>query len=257
MIISHRHKFIFIHIARTAGRSLTVDLQGHCGPDDIITPSGDHPGQNDHGWSRHATARNIRDRLGSEILREYFVFAVERDPWDKIYSFYWSKKGYVHGAGGKTEKVPFAERIWRRVSGYPWTFQGWLKYRFLRSLIPGFRRPFGKSVECYTDEKGALMVDAILRYEHLDQHIGLLSSGLGLSLTLWSKEGVKTRSEKRPYTADYSDWAKTFVADHYAQQIALMGYEFGCKAPDNIVGEIPLRTTPSGPIQEGSQNVDS
>ncbi|PYL93687.1 MAG: hypothetical protein DMF14_00320 [Verrucomicrobia bacterium] len=38
MIISHKHKFIFIKTVKTAGTSLEVFLSQHCGPDDVLTP---------------------------------------------------------------------------------------------------------------------------------------------------------------------------------------------------------------------------
>ena len=68
MIVSYKHQFIFVHLGRTGGRSLTESLIPHCGSDDIITPIGDLPGQNHRGWHRHESALSIRDRLGRDRL---------------------------------------------------------------------------------------------------------------------------------------------------------------------------------------------
>ena len=38
MIISHKYRFIFIKLRKTAGTSLEIALSGICGKDDIITP---------------------------------------------------------------------------------------------------------------------------------------------------------------------------------------------------------------------------
>ena len=37
MIISHRHKFIFLKAQKVAGTSVEVALAQHCGEDDIVT----------------------------------------------------------------------------------------------------------------------------------------------------------------------------------------------------------------------------
>ena len=38
MIISHKYKFIFFKVSKTAGTSIEIALSEFCGPDDIITP---------------------------------------------------------------------------------------------------------------------------------------------------------------------------------------------------------------------------
>ena len=38
MILSHKHKFIFIKTRKTAGTSIEIALSRFCGKDDIITP---------------------------------------------------------------------------------------------------------------------------------------------------------------------------------------------------------------------------
>ena len=38
MIVSHRHRFIFIKTRKTASTSIEIALSQFCGPEDIITP---------------------------------------------------------------------------------------------------------------------------------------------------------------------------------------------------------------------------
>jgi len=64
MIVSHRHKFIFIHLGRTGGRSLTVALARHSGRKEVITETADLPGRNAEGFGRHDPARKIRAKVG-------------------------------------------------------------------------------------------------------------------------------------------------------------------------------------------------
>lgn len=126
MIISHRYKFIFIKSHKTAGSSMEMALAPLCGPDDVVTPmeSNNHTDlpRNFHeqnwigrtyGKSRlfrkcikrhspvlgtwyyeHMPAWRVRELIGEEIWNRYHKFCFERNPWDKVVSYYnWKKFG--------------------------------------------------------------------------------------------------------------------------------------------------------------------
>src|SRR6266702_2276090 len=120
MIISHKHKFIFIKTVKTAGTSLEVFLSQHCEPDDVLTPFAPpiegHQPRNHEGSARpiseilripfgprsawrcllarherfynHMPAWLVRLRVPSAVWNSYFKFCVERNPWDKVLSHY-------------------------------------------------------------------------------------------------------------------------------------------------------------------------
>lgn len=120
MIISHRHRFIFIKTRKTAGTSVEIALSRFCGEDDIVThisPQDEvvrsrlgYPGPQHTrlspfrytsadwvrlftrleraGFYNHIPARLIRERIGEEVWSSYFKFCFERNPWDKAISMY-------------------------------------------------------------------------------------------------------------------------------------------------------------------------
>lgn len=236
MIISHKHKFIFVHLGRTGGRSLTIELAKHCGPSDVITPTGDYLGQNVGSWKRHAKATEIRDRVGQEIWDEYFTFTFERNPWDKVLSNYWSRRGYEHGKGGATESITFLDRAWRKASGYPWSFETWVKYRWYVSSCMGFGKTrFPVDIDKYTDAEGRPVVDFIGRYEHYPSHLRYISQRLGIDIRLESKEGRNTRKDLRKPEEVYSPWSAELVAKVFAKERELLDYQFGMPAPSSIL----------------------
>jgi len=77
-LISHPHKCIFIHIARTAGTSIEHSIIGK----DWwrVDPS-----------SKHISVQQTITKFGKDVYNDYFTFTVIRNPWDRIISM-WQKK---------------------------------------------------------------------------------------------------------------------------------------------------------------------
>jgi hypothetical protein len=116
MILSHKHKFIFIKGQKVAGTSVEIALAELCGPDDVITPISPHDerlrlaarnysddraaevawleqvasgsntmfkGKPDY-WNHMPLKRVLRQ---TEDLAGYQVLFVERDPYAKVLSW--------------------------------------------------------------------------------------------------------------------------------------------------------------------------
>ena len=126
MIISHKYRFIFIKTHKTAGSSMEMALASLCDTEDVITPmesnvSTDIPRNfHEENWigrtyakSRlfrkfikrhspllgrwyyeHMPATRVRELIGENVWNRYHKFCFERNPWDKVVSYYnWKKFG--------------------------------------------------------------------------------------------------------------------------------------------------------------------
>jgi len=89
-VISHKYKFVFVHIPKTGGTSVcTVDdepfdpgyMNGFLGEGDIRLP--------------HQHILHARTILGEYDFDNYLKFAVYRDPHDRVKSMYFSQKSNV------------------------------------------------------------------------------------------------------------------------------------------------------------------
>ena len=118
MIVSHQHRFIFVKTRKTAGTSIEVFLARFAGPDAIVTPVGPpvpgHEPRNfdvpyhrtrelirtrgnrnrmparhrEMSYFNHMPASLIRERLGVKKWNSYYKFCFERDPWEKVVSYF-------------------------------------------------------------------------------------------------------------------------------------------------------------------------
>lgn len=91
MIISYRHKFIFIRTRKTAGTSIESALLPLMGPDDILTgseidkvPSLNLPKQ----LRGHPGYDRIKSFVGPDI-KSFYIWCVERNSYEKALSDWW------------------------------------------------------------------------------------------------------------------------------------------------------------------------
>ncbi len=231
MIVSHRHKFIFIKTKKTAGTAIEAALSELCGPSDVITPYREESEQDRKGLSpqnyriehklkpkrpllrkilmrperyyhtsvgfyEHMPAWQVRDYVGEEVWRSYFKFAFDRNPWDRQVSWYLDKTR------------------WRRTRP---SFE-----RFMAS-----RRHYVDNYQLYTIER-ALAVDFLGRYERLEEDLNkaLALAGVGRTLKIPRTNITPNKDETRDYRSYSSPETRAIVAEWYQSEIALLGYGY-------------------------------
>src|SRR5215813_14048351 len=93
-MISHKHKFIFVHIPKTAGTSIEEALRDEtC---QLLRNEWDHT-RAPHAPLNHLTLRELADChiLTPAQLKSYFKFCFVRNPWDRLVSeIFYSGLGY-------------------------------------------------------------------------------------------------------------------------------------------------------------------
>lgn len=205
MIISHKFRFIFIKTRKTAGTSIEVFLSRHCGEEDVLTPIfphvEPHRAQHHRGlfnpipelfmnkWSlgdlrstardlvkrtkfyNHIPAKFVQARVPKAIWDGYYRFCVERNPYDKTLSHFHMRNS-LYG-----DNVSLDEYLRRG-----------------RLCVDHPR---------YTDNRGNLLVDRVLRYENLAVELGEVFGMLGIPFE--GTLGVRAKSEFRQDRARYQD----------------------------------------------------
>lgn len=201
MVISHRHRFIFIKTYKTAGTSIEVFLSQRCGPHDVLTPIlppvAPHAPRNHEGFYNHIPASEVQAKIPREVWDGYFKFCVERNPWDKTLSHY---------------------HMMNYRSGGVLTFD---EYLATADLPVSYR--------LYTDPAGSrIIVDRVLRYENLLPDLGAVFGRLGIPFagSLEANAKGEYRTDRRPYHEVYTEAQRRRVEEAFAWEIRTHGYRF-------------------------------
>jgi len=217
MFLSVKHRFLFVHIAKTGGTSVRASLRHLRRRDPWYWPMflcsrlSRLSGHRIAGkLPRHAKIVAAKELLPKAFFDELFKFAFVRNPWDlQVSSFYHIRRERPHYLAGHE------------------TFEDFLRWK----LDP--ERPYqyhlDTSIELQTDYlidlHGELIVDFIGRYEHLEEDFTEVCGRIGIARPdLVHKRRATDRG--RDYRDYYSDETAELVARHFKRDIERLGYAF-------------------------------
>jgi hypothetical protein len=228
VILSHRHRFIFLKTRKTAGTSIEIALSRFCGPDDVITPIVEEdealrrelgfPGpQNleipERRLSRgerlralalreplrfynHAPAAWIARHVDPEVWRSYFKFCFERNPYDRAISRYYWKTRERSEPPSIARFLGRKER--RRLSNWP----------------------------VYTID-GRIAVDFVGRFENLSEDLACALRRIGLPAELeLPRTKTRFRRDRRPYREVLDAKTRELVERCCARELAAFDYRW-------------------------------
>jgi len=222
MIISNSHKFIFIHILKTAGTSITSLIEPVLSWNDLViggTPFGEHiqPAYRERfGLHKHFTALEIKGVVGEAVWSSYFSFTFVRHPYSRMVSFYtWLEQSIG--------RAPSDAALW----SWP-TTQAFLESRsfsdfirnekFLRSMAA---RP---QIEWLEDSEGRRIVDFVGRFENLEEGCRVIEERVGLRL---ESIGHHNPSDGRRHLAEILSAEEDYAYLHDIQRrdFECLGYD--------------------------------
>jgi len=194
-MISHKDKFIFIHIPKCGGTSIERFILSHYGIS--------------HDWTRKYPLESLPMKVRSEFSigferqqhmslsnfalekqKEYFSFAFVRNPWDRIMSSY----------------------LYSKRLGYKFTFKSFFNSPIFANHC---------KTQCSFLNKN---IDFIGRFENLQEDFDIICGKLRLKVKKLPHENKTIHGH---YTEWYTNEDKKLVQDKYSEDIEAFNYKFG------------------------------
>ena len=215
MLISYTRNFLFVHLLRTGGTSITRALKVESSSPEqylenrILRALGirvNHFTTYQRKLYRtHTSARSLRRNVPPEIWDRLFRFTVVRNPFDRIVSLYTHLTGRREGRligrryGSDLENMTFGEFV---------------------SVIRRF--PLLHQKQQITDETGKLLVDHVAHFESLKEDFLQILRTVNVEATLDHLNGSRHRNYREYYTPSLIQ----NVSEYFAEDLEFFGYDF-------------------------------
>lgn len=222
MILNHTHRFLFVHVPKTAGTTVTRALAPLTTFRDIEL-GGTKYGEALQGLfasrfdlRKHSTAAAIKGKCPGHIWRDFFVFAFVRNPYARAFSLYRFLQRWKDGPHHKD------------VAGLD--FEGFLDLEDLASGRIEIARP-----QCHwLAPEGHLIkgIDFVGRLETFDQDFGFVLSVIHRRPTEWDGARHDNESARQGEWQDaMTPFARARIEALYATDFETWSYPFFDPAP--------------------------
>jgi hypothetical protein len=207
MIISHRHRFVFVAVPKTGTHSVRQALREQLGPDDqeqvgLFVNKRLPDAQLAAVGHGHLGLAQVRPFLGEEAFAGYFKFAFVRNPFDRFVSYC----AFMTRESGAFERSP------RQVM-----------YEILFRQRPVGHILFQPQHCLLVDADGKLLADEVGRVEQMQASYDRMCERIGIPSTTLGKVNGSSRGDWRRY---YDTPLADGVAALYRRDLELFGYEF-------------------------------
>lgn len=205
MIISHKHKFIFIAVPKTGTTSIEAKLNPFNEVLELSSKAMDRGSLN----IKHITLENLKAHTNKN-LDSYFSFSFCRNPWDRHLSIY---KFYKKSIKKWEKNIP------------PQWFEHYQRYT---NLVGGFQsfndfvksRPRWVELQTHWLSKN---IDFIGRMENIQSDFNIICDKIGIDRL---KLDHLNKSNEKDYREVYNEESIDIVAKAYKKDIDYLGYKF-------------------------------
>lgn len=217
MLISKKYGFLFIHVPKTAGTALAIELSGYCGVKSwlaykgmqikglrkaVLSATKGEPIEVLTGFDAHASYLTLKRDLGADLVQGLYSFSVIRNPFVRALSVYEHiRRVETHPAHTIASQNSFHEALPELLA------IGWFHQSFL-----------------ITDpEHEKISVRKMIPYERLNEGLKDLSDNLKLPKPITLKSVNAHQHGPRDIAENFGEHVDHFV-EFLAADFRLLGY---------------------------------
>jgi hypothetical protein len=226
MIVSYGHRFIFIHVHKVAGSSLTEALSSHTHKHSRLADVALTLRLLKVGIAKyaaltksdyfapvrmrrrllarvgHAKAKELKEALPRDVFDGFFKFTFVRNPWDwQVSIYHFVLQNFLHPD--------------HKLFSSFGSFENYLQWHI-------YDKGVETQKEFVASDSGELLVDFIGHYETLQEDFGIVCNRLSVKLNL----PHKNRSVHKDFREYYTPHTKALVAEAFREDIEFFGYQF-------------------------------
>lgn len=233
MFISQSRRFVFIHIVKTAGESVTQLFDQTSLWNDLPiggTPFGEAVNrhyQNKHGLHKHSTSQEVREILGASDWSQYYTFTFTRHPYSRILSLYNYAARMVD-----RHRTPYLKRLPRRARRVHdmWSWPAIRAFNETRSFSEFIRHEqfwndlaSKNQTEWVLDDEGKQIVDFIGKVESLDSDLRAITERLALPVCHLDRKNASPVGQNHRNLPTESDYR--FLQEAYQKDFKTFDYD--------------------------------
>ncbi|MDJ0729444.1 MAG: sulfotransferase family 2 domain-containing protein [Crocosphaera sp.] len=218
-MISLSHNFIFVHIPKTGGTSIQSLLMKYS-EDRIVYKDKSNP--NNSFWlfndqlslKKHSKLKEYKNKIDYDTYKKMFRFAVIRNPWDMMISWYFSP----HSGRTQWDRDKFIKLLYSVPRPRNFLLLPSLKTRILEKIYENLKIP-----DSLYNIKLDRDIDYLIKFENLESDWNKVCKLIGITPETLPK---KHKSKRLHYSHYYDDELKELVANKFVLEIKYMGYKF-------------------------------
>ncbi len=231
MIINHSHRFIFIHVPKTAGTSITGMLSKLTRYNDLEL-GGTKLGEaiapfyrERFGLAKHSTVAEVREVVGANVWDSYFSFTFVRNPYLRSLStFFYLRNQIARGAewiGGSRKKSALIQAIAGAADFNEFVLAGWLdrEGEALGSLFrPQLRWLEGR------DQPGQIAISYVGKLENLESDFSGCLQKIGVDELLRDDAKIPQKNASLASKVHITPDAARLIRERYAEDFRAFEY---------------------------------